>query len=497
MVVDQIRGLAREEYWFEDWRILMKTWIENGVVIAWVNGQHEVLKDAVVVLKDDRIVYVGSPTDEAVLPGDRRIDARGRIVMPGLVNTHLHVTDTPFTKGYLEETSNLSSVAKETNYGTLYKVLPAVRHAIDPEAQIIAAECAFAELARTGSTTVVELGYDYEVGGDGDITITEKVAEKAISVGLRCYSGPRFRAMHYGHAPGGTVWYEAYPDHGRKRFRDCVDFCSGWNGRFDDRLRTLLAPGQIDTCDPSMLRETREAADAHKLLIQVHAGQSPNEFERIQSEYGMSTVEYMQDTGLLGPDLLIGHGQIMTADGNMSSLSQNEVGALRDSQATVVHLPWVKARRGGVINSIHKYSQLGIHQSLGTDTFPFDMFNDMRMASTVCRIVEHSPNVASAQDVFTMATVGGADALGRSDLGRLAVGCKADIVLLRIDTYKAAPTYDPFKFLVLSATGDDVDQVIVDGHTIVENGRVLNVDMSDAVDRLNAVAQRVRGKVVL
>jgi cytosine/adenosine deaminase-related metal-dependent hydrolase len=69
--------------------------------------------------------------------------------------------------------------------------------------------------------------------------------------------------------------------------------------------------------------------------------------------------------------------------------------------------------------------------------------------------------------------------------------------LLRIDTYKAAPTYDPFKFLVLSATGDDVDQVIVDGHTIVENGRVLNVDMSDAVDRLNAVAQRVRGKVVL
>ena len=226
--------------------------------------------------------------------------------------------------GELEESTNVSASATETNYGTLYKTLPAVRHAIDPEAQLIAAECAFAELARTGSTTVVELGYDYEVGGDGDIAITHGVAETAMRLGLRCYSAPRFRAMHYGHAPDGQVWYEHYPQHGRTRFRDCVDFCSSWNGRFDGRLRTMLAPGQIDTCDPEMLRDTRRVADAHKLPIQVHAGQSPNEYARIRSQYGMSTVEYMLDTGMLGPDCLIGHGQIMTADGDMSSLTANE-----------------------------------------------------------------------------------------------------------------------------------------------------------------------------
>ena len=475
----------------------MKTWIENGVIIAWIDGRHQVLEGAVVVFEKDLIVHVGPANN--LVPGldDIRINAQGRIVMPGLVNTHLHVTDTMFTKGYLEESSNISKEAKETNYGTLYKMLPAVRHAIDPDSQVIAAECAFAELARTGSTTVVELGYDYEVGGDGDIAITEKVAETAIQVGLRCYSAPRFRAMHYGHSPGGKVWYEAYEDNGRKRFRDCLDFCAGWDGKFDGRLRTMLAPGQIDTCDPAMLREAREAADAHKLLIQVHAGQSPNEYERIRSEYGMTTVDYMLSTGMLGPDVLIGHGQIMTADGNMASLEPREVRALRDSQTTVVHLPWVKARRGGVINSIEKYKQLGIRQSLGTDTFPFDLFNDMRMAATVCRIVEHSVSVATSHDVFTMATVGGADALGRPDLGRLAVGCKADIVFVRTDTFKAAPIYDPFKFLVLSASGDDVDRVIVDGTTIVEGGRVLTVDMPRAVTRLNDAARAVRERVVL
>lgn len=475
----------------------MKTYIENGTVIAWQNGQHVPIEGGVVVLQGDRIVEVGASTGEAPGPQDRRIDARGRIVMPGFVNTHLHVTDTHYTKGYLEEASNLSAHAMETNYGTLYKMLPAVRHAIDPEAQVIAAECAFAELARTGSTTVVELGYDYEVGGDGDIAIAQEVATMAMKVGLRCYSGPRYRAMHYGHAPGGKVWYEKYPQDGRKRFQDCVDFCRSWNGRFDDRLRTMLAPGQIDTCDPELLRGTRRAADAYKLPIQVHAGQSPNEYERIQSEYGMTTVDYMQDTGLLGPDCMIGHGQVMTADGNMASLQPREVAALRDSLTTVVHLPWVKARRGGVINSIHKYREFGIRQSLGTDTFPFDMFNDMRMAAAVCRIVEHSVEVAASRDVFAMATTGGADALGRPDLGRLAAGCKADVVLVRTDTFKAAPTYDPLKFLVLSATGDDVDQVLVDGRTVVEAGKVLSVDMPSAVARLNEAARRVRANVVL
>lgn len=474
-----------------------RTFIEHGTVIAWRNGQHEVLQDALVVLVGNQIEYVGPEDRRPRDVGSVCIDGRGRIVMPGLVNTHLHATDTLFTKGYLEEASNLSDEARETNYGTLYKMLPAVRHAIDPESQVLAAECAFAELARTGSTTVVELGYDYEVGGDGDIAITASVAERAMQVGLRCYSAPRFRAMHYGHAPGGQVWYQAYPENGRKRFRDCVDFCVGWQGRFDDRLRTMLAPGQIDTCDPELLRETRRVADAHRLPIQVHAGQSPNEFARLRSEYGMTTVEYMMSTGLLGPDCMIGHGQIMTADGNLGTLGANEVAALRDSQTTVVHLPWVKARRGGVINSIHKYREMGVRQSLGTDTFPLDMFNDMRMATTVCRIVEHAVDVASSHEVFTMATVGGADGLGRPDLGRLAAGCKADIVLVRADTFKASPVYDPFKFLVLSATGDDVDRVIVDGHTVVKDGVVLNVDMPTAVARLNEAALRVRGRVVL
>ena len=155
------------------------------------------------------------------------------------------------------------------------------------------------------------------------------------------------------------------------------------------------------------------------------------------------------------------------------------------------------ARLGGVINSIQKYQDMGINQCIGTDTYPFDLFNDMRMGAVICKIVERSAEAALSEDVFNMATVGGGDALKRPDLGRLAAGCKADIVTVRIDTPKAAPVYDPFKFLVLTASGDDVDRVIVDGRTLVDGGEVLTLDVPDAVRRLNEASECVWARLDL
>ena len=466
----------------------MHTLIKNGTLVAWDGDHHRVLEPGVVVFKDNEIVFVGETYDDDV---DTTIDATGRLVIPGFVNSHLHLTDTPFTKGHQEDIGSPSGPSSYQNYNALYKMLPGVRKASDPEAQYAAVECALAELALSGSTTIVELGYDFEIGGGGDISLTERIAEIIGGTGLRCYSGPRFRTRFYGADSKGGVFYEDYPNGARERFEGCVEFCRNWNGRFDDRLRTMLAPGQIDTCDAQLLKDTRRYADELKIPIQIHAGQSPFEFSRVKETENKTNVEYMMETGLLGPDFIIGHGQFMSDDGDVSSIAKHEIAALRDSKTTVCHLPWVKARRGGVINSIQKYQDLGIRQSLGTDNYPLDMFHEMHTAAIVCKIVEKSSIAALSQDVFYMATVGGADALGRPDLGRLAPGCKADIVFVRIDTPKASPVYDPFKFLVLAATGDDVDRVIVDGKTIVENGEVLTIDVPEVVRRVNEASKRV------
>lgn len=471
----------------------MLTAIQNGVVMAWQEGRHQVLHRGVVVYEGDEIVYVGEDYRGDV---DETIDATDRLVIPGFVNTHLHVTDTLFTKGYLEDLGRQEELDRR-NISILYRVLPAIRHAIDPEAQTVAAECAFSELAQTGSTTVVELGYDYEIMEGGDIACCEQVTEAAARVGLRCYVGPRYRNSHWGEGKDGKVFYRDYPNSGRDRFEACVNFCREWNGRYDDRIRTMLAPGQVDTCDSEMLVETRRTADELGVPIQLHAGQSSNEFQRIRKVHGKTTVEYLADVGLLGPDFIIGHGLWLSENGDVKTMGSHEIDALRDSGTTIAHLPWVFARSGRGLNSLQKYLDAGIRLSLGTDTFPFDMFNEMRFAAVCCKFIERSPQTGLSKDIFRMATVGGADALGRADLGRLALGCKADIVLVRVDTPRAVPLYDPFKFLVLCANGSDVDTVIVAGTNIVKDGEVLTVDTRESMRRVNEASERVWSRLDL
>ena len=466
----------------------MITEIKNGNVIAWANGAHNVIEGASVVFAEDTITFVGRDYSGKA---DEIIDASGRIVMPGFVNGHLHVTDTLYTKGQLEETLRRLPEGIPTSFDSLYRVLPSIRRKIDGDAQVAAAHVAFAELACTGSTTVVELGYDFEIGGAGEIKWTEKVADVAGKSGLRCYSGPRYRSQYYRDDGNFNVTYSDYGENGEKRFEDCIQFCQEWNGKYQDRIRTILAPGQIDTCAPKLLKDTRYYADKLGIPIQLHAGQSQNEYKVVGEKTGMTTVEYMIDTGLLGPDFIIGHGQIMTKDGNHLSLAEHEANALRESCTTICHLPWVKARRGGTINSIQKLWNLGIRQCLGTDTFPFDMFNEMRFASVVCKIIELSADAALSKDIFDMATTGGADALGRPDLGRIATGCKADIVTVRIDTTKATPIYDPFRFLVFTCSGDDVDKVFVDGKKVVDAGEIMTLDVASAIKEVNEASKRI------
>ena len=365
----------------------MPTLIENGTVIAWDGDGHSVVENGVVVFEGNEIVHVGDAYNG---DADRVIDATGRLVLPGFVNSHLHLTDTPFTKGHQEDIGSSSGPTNYQNYNALYRMLPAVRRASEPADQYAGVLCSLAELLLSGSTTIVELGYDYEIGGDGDIRITERIAETIGASGIRCYSGPRYRTRYYGADDRGGVFYRDYPDGARQRFEDCVSFCQDWNGRYGDRLRTMLAPGQIDTCDAQLLKDTRRCADELGIPIQLHAGQSPFEFSRVRETEGRTSVEYMMETGLLGPDFIIGHGQFMSEDADIASMARHEIDALRDSGTTVCHLPWVKARRGGVINSIQKYRDLGIRQCLGSDNYPLDMFHEMQTAAVVCKIVERS-----------------------------------------------------------------------------------------------------------
>jgi 5-methylthioadenosine/S-adenosylhomocysteine deaminase len=238
----------------------------------------------------------------------------------------------------------------------------------------------------------------------------------------------------------------------------------------------MLYPLQVDTCSPELFRATRKAADELGVGIQTHVGQNIVEFHEMLRRHGKTPVELLADTGLLGPRTILGHCLLTTAHRLAALPAGRDLDILAKSGATVAHCPLVFARRGNALESFHRYRMAGINVGLGTDTYPRDLISEMRWASMLCKVMEHDFTVATAADVFNAATLAGARALGRDDIGRLAPGAKADIVVIDMQKLRIGPYRDPIKALVNCGTGDDVETVIVDGRTVVEDGRVVGVD---------------------
>jgi 5-methylthioadenosine/S-adenosylhomocysteine deaminase len=474
----------------------LRTLLRGGGVVAFDGSRHVHLKRGDVVFCGGRIEYAGPQwVERADAPVHETIDTTGKLVVPGLVNTHLHVTDTPFTRGWLDDYASSAQAGAASNVTALYRLLPAVRAAALAEDQLAAAECAFSELLLSGSTTVVELGYDEEMGDRGDMATPRAVGDIAGRLGLRCYLAPRYRSRYWKLGPDGAPAYFSYEGDGLPRMLACVELLGEIHGTHQGRVRGMLAPGQVDTCEPALLRATREAADKTGYLIQLHAGQSPSEFRRIRQQHGCTTLEYLDRLGLLGRDLILGHSMFFSESGDVDECNSVELQRLRDSGTHLCHLPWVKARQGTVMRSFARYRRLGIQVCLGTDTYPFDMFNEMRMAAAMCRVADGSPQAVTAAEIFHAATVGGAQALQRDDLGRLAAGCQADIVLVDVNRPHAVPLRDAIQHLVLSASAADVDSVFIAGRRVVDRRELVYGNLGDAVARLAEAGERVEARV--
>ena len=304
----------------------MRTLLRGGGVIAFDGTRHVHLRRGDVVFCGDRIEYAGpSWTDRADAPVHQIIDTSGKLVMPGFVNMHLHVTDTAFTRGWLDDYGASEAGGAASNVTALYRLLPAIRAAAMAEDQLAAAECAFSELLLSGSTTVVELGFDAEMGDQGDMATPRAVGDAAGRLGLRCYLAPRYRSRYWKLGADGAPAYFAYEGDGMPRMRECVALLRDIDATHEGRLRAMLAPGQVDTCEPDLLRATRQAADETGYPVQLHAGQSPSEFRRIRQQYGCTTLEYLDRVGLLGPDLVLGHSMFFSESGDVDACNAAEL----------------------------------------------------------------------------------------------------------------------------------------------------------------------------
>ena len=435
----------------------MKLRIDAGTVVGWSGTSHEVIPNGSVFIEGSEIRSIGTDRSQAA---DKVIDAAGKIVCPGFINLHVH---SQLNIGdYL-----LSDVTKKDYLAANWFVFGApLKEKLEaPAAPAVAMGRRYAlySALRNGATTVLDPG-----GGPGAMDDYVAIAGRT---GGRVYFSPPYRSHDIFTDAEGRHYYEERGDKGRPGLERAVEFIKQFHGAHNGRVQGILNPAQAETCEPSLLRESVAAAKELDVPIHIHAGGNFREFLEILNTHRKPVVEYLAETGILGPRTTLGHMAITGGHSRVDYPRGAELKLLAESGATVGHCPHKCAKMAFAMESFDQYRAAGVNIGLGTDTYPLDIIAEMRYASLISRLVDRNAAGARPADVFDAATIGGAKALGRDDLGRLGAGAKADLVIINLRTTRYAPIRDPINALVEYGCGADVETVIVDGEIVVENGR--------------------------
>jgi 5-methylthioadenosine/S-adenosylhomocysteine deaminase len=257
------------------------------------------------------------------------------------------------------------------------------------------------------------------------------------------------------------------------------------------RLSGVISPMQIDTCTEELLRDSRDAARERGLAFTTHCSQSVNEVREMIRRHGVTPIQWAEKLGLLGPGTILGHALFIDTHSWVRWHSKDDLRLLGDSGTAVAHCPTPFARYGHVMENFGDYLRAGVVMGMGTDCSPhnLDRGNAQGLGSGAHCIARHP--FGDVADFLYAATAGGASALLRDDIGRLAPGKKADLVLVDLACPQMQPARDPLRGFVYHAADRAVRDVFVDGIQVVADRRVLTLDQADAAQRLSAAQERM------
>ena len=441
--------------------------IENGTILT-VDDGNTVIEDGALFVEGDTIKDIGSsPELRGKYAPRKTIDARGNLVIPGLINAHSH--------GLYYLTRGL---------GMDGSLLDWIREYIGPffmemseEEAYIGAVLSFLENISMGNTLVVDNFY----APGPKRYIADKVAEAAERVGIRVVLA-RCYVDRQGRLPAPFV--EGCED----VLREYERLIERWHNQAGGRLQVWVAPITLPSCTLDSLVRVHELAEHYGVGIHTHCAETQESVQMVRNQHGKGFVDVFDGLGVLGPNFHSVHSVW---------LSEAELRLLRDTDSRVIHNPVANMLLAEGIAPVPKMRRLGITVALGTDSpnNSQDMIQIMKSTALLHRVASLDAVALSARDVLRMATIDGARALGMEDeLGSLEVGKKADIVI--VDTHKlhSVPVFDPVSTLVYSSSGRDVDTVIVAGKVLLEHGDLISWDVPEILDAAQRAAVELKAR---
>ncbi len=429
--------------------------IENVHLLTMDTERHE-YEHGYIAAQDKRIVAVGAgpAPDDLFADAERIVDGRGCLATPGFINTHHHLYQW-VTRGLAVDSTLFQWLT------TLYPVWAG----IDEDCVRTAACGGLARLAQTGCTTSTDHHYVFPRDG-GDVLGAE--IEAAAEVGLRFH--PTRGSMDLGQKDGGLPPDNVVEDR-ESILAASADAISRWHDpSADSMLRIGLAPCSPFSVTGEVMRESAALARAHGVHLHTHLAETQDESAFCRERFGKTPLEYVESLGWIGPDVWFAHGV---------HFSDAEVAHLGATRTGVAHCPTSNARLGAGIARARDLRAAGARIGIGVDGAASNeacsMIDDVRHALLFAR-ARGGPQALSVRDAVEMATLGGADVLGRSDhLGSLEVGKMADIALWDLRGYAHADIADPVAALVMGST-PPVKLLLVNGIPVVEDTHVLKVD---------------------
>jgi 5-methylthioadenosine/S-adenosylhomocysteine deaminase len=435
--------------------------VHNGTVVT-VNDRFDIIANGLICTEADRIVRVGSLTDKKDLPEAKTIiDAGGGLVLPGLVNAHTHLPMTLF-RGLADDLP-----LQEWLYDHIF---PAEAAHMTAASVSMGTTLACAEMMLSGTTTCCD-GYFFE----------EAVAESVAASGLRAVLGQGVLDFP---APGVPDPKENVTIAGR--------FAERWTSR-TSRIRPSVFCHSPYTCSAKTLTSAKKLAQEHGLLFQIHAAETRAEHERIRAHHGTTPIGYLNRLGLIDAATLLVHAVWVDED---------DMAVVADRGAAVAHCPASNMKLGAGIAPLTGLLAAGIAVGLGTDSCAsnntLDLFQTMDITAKLHKVRDMQPTAADAQTVLTLATRGGARAIGmENEIGSLEAGKQADLIVIDARQPHLVPMYHPVSHVVYAAKGSDVTTVVVDGRLLVRDRQPLHLDLEPIMDRVNTLARAVGVKVTI
>ncbi|RUS46417.1 5'-deoxyadenosine deaminase [Cohnella sp. AR92] len=424
---------------------MAKKLIRNAIIMT-MNENNDIFTGDLLI-EGNRIAGIGDNLGAEAAEGGEIIEAGGKVLLPGFVQTHIHLCQTLF-RGRADDLALIDWLRE--------RIWP-LEAAHSEDSIYYSALLGIGELIRSGTTTILDME---------TVHYTDAAFRAIESSGLRAISG-KVMMDH------GTEVPLPLQEKTDRSLQESVDLLTKWNGAANGRIHYAFCPRFVVSCTEELLVGVRDLSAQYGVRVHTHASENRDEIAIVEAERGMRNVVYLDHIGLAKPNLILAHS---------IWLDEEEKRIIKERGVKITHCPGSNMKLASGMAEIPDLLGRGIPVGIGADGAPcnnnLDMYQEMRLTAFIQK-VQHGPTVMDARKVLRMATIGGAEVLGlEKEIGSIEVGKLADLQLLDLEDFHVYPSYDAdlFSRVVYAATRGDVDTVLIDGQVVMSGKQVRTID---------------------